>query len=159
VDVTPWCDCADFSDRTLVPNLGVFASRDPVAIDMACLEMAEKFAAIPGSKAMDLGFGEPGDERFTNCSGMAQVSQWVQINSGIHNELGTSEYKLITSEPADEVEFYFSPYSPSNPWGVVHREGLRALDWKVEPYSYDNTRMSFIEMATKPKGMVAEKEL
>ena len=71
MDMSPWCDCVNFSDRPLVPNLGVFASRDPVAIDMACLEMVEKFTAMPGSKAEEFGFGEPGTERFTNCSGMA----------------------------------------------------------------------------------------
>ena len=159
VDITPWCDCVEYSDRSLIPNLGVFASRDPVAIDMACLEMAEKFAVTPGSKAEELGFGEPGTERFTNCSGMAQVSQWVGINSAIHNGLGTSEYELVNSEVGDEAEFYLPPYSPSNPWGAVHREGMVAGDWTVEPYSYDNLKMSFIEMSMKPKGMVAEREL
>ena len=159
IDITPWCDCTDFSDRPLVPNLGVLASRDPVAIDMACLEMTEKLAVSPGSKADELGFGEPGTERYTNASGMAQVSQWVQINSAIYNGLGTSEYELVNSVVADEAEFYFPPYSPDNPWGKVHRDGFRAQDWTVEPYSYDNLQISFIEMSMKPKGKVAEREL
>ncbi|MDY7076777.1 MAG: DUF362 domain-containing protein [Chloroflexota bacterium] len=159
MDISPWCDCVGFSDRSLVPNLGVFASRDPVAIDMACLEMAEKFAVTPGSKADEFGFGEPGTERFTNCSGMATVSQWVQINSAIHNGLGTSEYELVVSEPAEEFDFWFEPYTPENPWGLVHREGMQAQDWKVGPYTHDNLEMSFIEMSMKPHGMVAEREL
>jgi uncharacterized Fe-S center protein len=159
MDMSPWCDCVNFSDRPLVPNLGVFASRDPVAIDMACLEMVEKFTAMPGSKAEEFGFGEPGTERFTNCSGMAQVSQWTQINSGIHNGLGTADYELVTSVPAEEMDFWFAPYKPSNPWGAVNRDGMRAQDWTVEPYSHKNLQMSFVEMSTRPGGMVAEREL
>jgi hypothetical protein len=159
MDMSPWCDCVNFSDRPLVPNLGVLASRDPVAIDMACLEMVEKFAAMPGSTAEEFGFGEPGTERFTNCSGMAQVSQWVQINSAIYNGLGTADYELVTSVPAEEADFWFEPYKPSNPWGAVHRDNMRAQDWTVEPYSHKNLQLSFVEMSTRPKGMVAEREL
>jgi len=160
VDLSPWCDCVNFSDRPLVPNLGVFASRDPVAIDMACLEMAESLSAMPGSKADDFGFGEPDTERFTNCSGMAQVSQWVQINSAIYNGLGTSEYELVISEPADEFGFWFKPYTPAKPWGAVNREAMQSLDWTLElPYTYDNLRMPFVEMSLRPQGMVAERDL
>ena len=159
VDMSPWCDCVNFSDRPLVPNLGVFASRDPVAVDMAALEMSEKFSAMPGAKAEEFGFGEPGTERFTNCSGMAQVSQWVQINSAIHNGLGTSEYELVTSVPADEADFWFEPYKPTNPWGKVHRKGMQKQDWSIEPYTYDNLQMSFVEMSLRPGGMAAEREL
>jgi hypothetical protein len=158
VDISPWCDCVSFSDRALVPNLGVFASKDPVAIDMACLEMTEKIAVTPGAKAEEFGFGEPGTERFTNCSGMATVSQWVQMNSAIFNGLGSSEYELITSEPADEFGFWFEPYTLENPWGVVHREAMQAQDWTVVPYTYDNLQLSFIEMSMKPHGLVAERE-
>ncbi len=40
-DITPACDCTNFHDRPMVPNIGTFVSRDPVAVDMACLEASE----------------------------------------------------------------------------------------------------------------------
>jgi uncharacterized Fe-S center protein len=157
MDITPWCDCCNWSDRAVVPNLGVFASRDPVAIDMACLEMSEAVLATPGSKADELGFGEPGTERFTHTSGMAGVSQWVAINSGIHNGVGTSEYNLILSDPvANDSEFFMKPYAPCNVWGKVHREAMRGLDWNVGRFFHDDLQMSMVEMSLKPKGKVAD---
>lgn len=156
MDIAPWCDCVNWSDRPLVPNLGVFASKDPVAIDMACLEMAEQVVALPGSKAEELGFSEPGTERFTHASSMAGISQWVAINSGIHNGVGTSEYKLILSDPAPEEEFWFKPYTPSNTWGKVNREAMRKLDWNVGHFFYDDLQRSMIEMSLKPKGKVED---
>jgi uncharacterized Fe-S center protein len=160
VDISPWCDCVNFSDKPLVQNVGVFASRDPVAIDMACLEMTEQVLGTPGSKADDFGFGEPGTERYTNCSGFAGVSQWVQINSGIYNGLGTSEYELVTSHPAEEFDFWMKPYTPTNTWGRVNREALRQLEWAAEyPYTHRDLQMSMVEMSLKPQGKVAEREL
>jgi len=160
MDISPWCDCGNFSDRPLVPNIGVFASKDPVAIDMACLEMTEQAVGTPGSKADDFGFGEPGSERFTNCSGFAGVSQWVQVNSGIYNGMGTSEYELVISKPAEEFDFWMKPYTPTNTWAMVNREALRKMDWSVDlPYSHKDLQMSMVEMGLKPQGKVAEREL
>jgi uncharacterized Fe-S center protein len=160
VDISPWCDCANFSDRPLVQNIGVFASKDPVAIDMACLEATEHIAANAGSKADDLGFGEPGTERFTNCGGMAGVSQWAQINSGVYNRMGSSEYELITSKPGDETDFWMKPYTPSNVWGKMHRKGIRKQDWHIDyPYTHKDLQLSMVDLSVKPTGKVGEKEL
>ncbi len=160
MDISPWCDCVNFSDRQLVPNVGVFASRDPVAIDMACLEMTEQHAAMPGSAADDFGFSEAGTERFTNCASMAKVSQWVQINSGVYNGLGSSEYELVISEPAEEFDFWMEPYTPDKPWGFLNKGPLSRGNWKVEyPYTYDDMQLSMVEMVVKPKGKVSEREI
>jgi uncharacterized protein len=157
MDVTPWCDCVNWHDRALVPNIGVFASKDPVAVDMACLEATEAVAGTPGAKADDFGFGEPGSERFTNCSSMAKVSQWAQINTGVYNGLGTSEYNLIISEPAPEYDFWMKPYSPENPWGYANREALQAGNFKPDvPFTYESLRLSMTELSIKPKGKVRE---
>jgi uncharacterized Fe-S center protein len=160
IDVSPWCDCVNYSDRSLVPNLGVFASKDPVAIDMACLEMAESFVATPGSKAEDLGFGDPGTERFTNLSSMAQVSQWAQIHSAIYNGLGTSEYELVVSQPGPETDYWPEMYSVERPWSVVNRNGIRGGNWELDlPYTFDEARLSLALASLKPKGKAGEREL
>ncbi len=160
MDISPWCDCVNYHDRALVPNIGVFASRDPVAIDMACLEATETMAGMPGSKSDDFGFGDPGTERFTNCSSMAKVSQWAQINAGVFNGLGTSEYNLIVSEPAPETDFWFKPYTPENPWGYANREAVHKQHWAVDlPYTYGAVQLSMTELIFKPSGKVKEMEI
>ncbi|MBE6948738.1 MAG: DUF362 domain-containing protein [Ruminococcaceae bacterium] len=37
-DVSPYCDCHAENDAAIVPNVGMFASFDPVALDMACAD-------------------------------------------------------------------------------------------------------------------------
>ena len=38
IDVSPTCDCRPENDMAIVPNVGMFASFDPVALDMACVD-------------------------------------------------------------------------------------------------------------------------
>ena len=160
VDITPWCDCVNFHDRVMMPNIGVFASKDPVAIDMACLEATETVSAVKGSTADDLGYSDPGTERFTNVSAMAKVSQWSQVNAGVYNGLGTSEYNLIVSQPAPEMDFWPKPYTAENVWGYVHREGLRKGNWTPElPFRYESPKLSMPELYLKPKGKAKEMEI
>ncbi|MDR1861294.1 MAG: DUF362 domain-containing protein [Bacteroidales bacterium] len=45
MDVSPYCDCWDSNDAAIVPNIGIAASFDPVALDMACADMVTKAAA------------------------------------------------------------------------------------------------------------------
>lgn len=37
--ITPACDCYPFSDAPIVADIGIVASRDPVAIDQACMDL------------------------------------------------------------------------------------------------------------------------
>jgi uncharacterized Fe-S center protein len=156
MDISPWCDCVNFHDKPLVPNIGVFASKDPVAIDMACIEMAESKSGMQDSQATDFGFGEPNTERFTNVSSMAKVSQWAQINAGKYNGIGDTEYVLVESEPAEETDFWFPPYRPDNVLGQARREDLRKGNYEPGDYTYDQPKLSLADLHVKPKGMVEE---
>jgi len=48
-DVSPVCDCYSSNDLPIVPNIGMFASRDPVALDQACADAVNAAPVIPGS--------------------------------------------------------------------------------------------------------------
>lgn len=48
-DVSPNCDCHSENDIPIVPNIGMLASYDPVALDMACADLVNKMPANPGS--------------------------------------------------------------------------------------------------------------
>lgn len=42
LSITRGCDCEPLPMRTCIPDIGIFASLDPVAVDQACLDAAEK---------------------------------------------------------------------------------------------------------------------
>jgi uncharacterized Fe-S center protein len=42
MNITPGCDCEPKKMKPLMDDFGIFISTDPVAIDKACYEMAEK---------------------------------------------------------------------------------------------------------------------
>lgn len=48
-DVSPNCDCHSENDIPIVPNIGMLASYDPVALDMACADLVNKMPVNPGS--------------------------------------------------------------------------------------------------------------
>lgn len=62
-NITPLCDCCGWSGRPLAPDVGILASRDPVALDKACFDLIYKSAGedvflkehkdVDGSKIFD----------------------------------------------------------------------------------------------------------
>ena len=38
-DVSPFCDCHAENDVPIIPDVGMLASYDPVALDMACADL------------------------------------------------------------------------------------------------------------------------
>ena len=51
IDVSPNCDCHSENDMPIVPNVGMFASFDPVALDMACVDAVNAQTPLRGSAA------------------------------------------------------------------------------------------------------------
>lgn len=49
IDVSPYCDCHAENDLPIVPDIGMFASFDPVALDRACADACNQAPVIPGS--------------------------------------------------------------------------------------------------------------
>ena len=53
-DVSPNCDCHPENDVPIVPDVGMFASADPVALDLACAEAINRQPVLPNSAITDL---------------------------------------------------------------------------------------------------------
>lgn len=51
--VSPYCDCHGENDAAIIPDLGIFASFDPVALDKACIDAVNAAPAIPGTAVSD----------------------------------------------------------------------------------------------------------
>lgn len=50
VDVSPYCDCHAENDIPIVPDVGMFASFDPVALDRACADAVNAQVPVNGSQ-------------------------------------------------------------------------------------------------------------
>ncbi len=50
MNVSPECDCWNHNDAAIVPDLGIAASFDPVALDQACADMVINAPILGGSK-------------------------------------------------------------------------------------------------------------
>ena len=53
MDISPNCDCHGDNDAAILPNIGMFASFDPVALDQACVDACQKMAPMPNSQLSD----------------------------------------------------------------------------------------------------------
>ena len=42
IDISPFCDCYGSNDAPILPDVGMFASFDPVAIDQACADLCNR---------------------------------------------------------------------------------------------------------------------
>ena len=49
VDVAPFCDCHSENDAAVTPDIGFFASFDPVAIDQACADAVMAAPVVPNT--------------------------------------------------------------------------------------------------------------
>lgn len=89
-DVTPDCDCWNFSDAPVVADIGVLASTDIVAIDQASYDMVTEAAGIAGG----LGAGmAAGTDKFREITG---IDGTIAMAYAEKNGLGTREYQLET---------------------------------------------------------------
>ena len=52
-DISPNCDCHGENDAPILPDIGMFASFDPVALDQACADACLAAQPIPGSQLGD----------------------------------------------------------------------------------------------------------
>lgn len=155
IDISPHCDCASFSDTWMLPNLGVFASKDIVAVDKACLDASMKEACIPGSKAYDEGIAEhaakAGAEHFTYISTFPRfekVSQWIQINTAVNLGMGSTQYTLEEALPG-APEKYLLPELRDHPAGYRLKKKFRTKSPKPAPGSYQKDMKMTIDEITK----------
>jgi uncharacterized protein len=96
VDVSPNCDCHGENDVPILPNLGMFASFDPLALDQACVDACLKAKPLPGSQLADnlakAGFVDQHDH-FTNSTPESEWQTCLEHAEKIG--VGSRDYELI----------------------------------------------------------------
>jgi len=92
IDVSPYCDCHSENDVPIVPNVGMFASFDPVALDVACADAVNIQPAVAGSI-----LEKNGHEHHDHFKDVSPETDWeVAIDHAVKLNLGNKEYDLIT---------------------------------------------------------------
>lgn len=90
MDISPQCDCYAFNDIPVVPDIGIMASMDPVALDQACIDLVNRSETVRGSVIEHL---RAGDDKF---KGVHANIDWVyQLEHAEKLGLGTREYTLV----------------------------------------------------------------
>jgi uncharacterized Fe-S center protein len=89
--ITPDCDCVPWSDAPVVPDIGILASTDPVAIDAASFDLVNSQQGNPGSLLEHN--HRKGADKFKGLR--ANTDAYRQIRYGEEIGLGSSEYELI----------------------------------------------------------------
>ena len=89
--ISPACDCYGHSDAPIVPDIGVLASTDPVAIDQASADMVNRQKGLEGSCLASQ--KETGEDKF---KGLYPKVDWsAQLDYGEKIGLGRRAYHLI----------------------------------------------------------------
>ena len=93
IDVSPNCDCRSENDMAIVPNVGMFASFDPVTLDMACVDAVNAQTPLRGSAADDAHAKAHVHDHFQR---LHPDTNWRScLEHGEKIGIGTREYELI----------------------------------------------------------------
>ena len=96
MNVSPECDCWNHNDAAIIPDLGIAASFDPVALDKACADMVINAPIIGGNKLAEAHPHEhlEGEDKFH------LIHPDTNWQAGLHYAeeigLGSQAYELIT---------------------------------------------------------------
>lgn len=91
-EITPDCDCVSWSDAPLVPDIGILASDDPVALDTASLELVNKEKGFKNSMLHN--YHESGSDKFNAV--WNKVDGRLQLQYAEEIGLGSMDYELIS---------------------------------------------------------------
>ena len=91
LNITPDCDCVPWSDAPIVPDIGILASRDPVAIDQASFDLVNRQLGLAGSLLQKN--RDPGRDKFQGV--WENTLGTVQLEYGAEIGLGSREYRLV----------------------------------------------------------------
>ena len=96
-DISPNCDCHSENDAPILPDIGVFASFDPVAIDQACVDACLKAEPIRNSQLGD-NLARPDWKKYSdNFYDSNPDSRWKEtLEHGEQIGLGSRSYELVT---------------------------------------------------------------
>ena len=92
MNVSPYCDCWNYNDMAIVPDIGIAASFDPVALDRACVDLVNKAPIIRGSILEEKDF-HSGEDKFGHIH--IDTDWKIGLDYAEKIGLGTQNYDLV----------------------------------------------------------------
>ena len=91
MNITPDCDCVGWSDAPIVPDIGIAASTDPVALDMASYDLVNSQSGCAHS-LLNTNL-KPGQDKFKGVWSYTRGE--IQLSHAEAIGLGTTQYDLV----------------------------------------------------------------
>ncbi len=92
LNITWHCDCTDFSDRPVVPDIGLLASMDPLSIDQASSDLIVESPGVRGSMAERVDALNPGVDKLSRIN---HVDAEVQFKTAERLGMWQRRYNLL----------------------------------------------------------------
>lgn len=96
LDISPYCDCHAENDLPILPDIGMFASFDPVALDQACADACNAQKPIQGSLLDNNIKSKEFEDHHDHFRNTTPQSEWISCLE--HAEkigVGTRRYEII----------------------------------------------------------------
>jgi uncharacterized Fe-S center protein len=96
LDISPNCDCHPENDAPILPNIGMFVSKDPLALDQACVDACLAATPMPGSQLYDRMHRPDFHDHHDHFKNSTPESEWKSCLE--HAEkigIGSREYELV----------------------------------------------------------------
>ncbi len=91
INITPDCDCVPWSDSPIVPDIGILACTDPVAIDQASYDLVNRQMGLDDTLLQKN--RQPGEDKFL---GLWEGTRGrIQLDYGDEIGLGNKDYRLV----------------------------------------------------------------
>jgi uncharacterized Fe-S center protein len=108
IDITWQCDCSGSSDVPFVSDVGILSSKDPVALDQACVDLTHESYMNRDSILGEITNLDPDeknewfsyiprfqdDEKFLNKEGEPSRHWEIQLEAAEELDLGSRDYNL-----------------------------------------------------------------
>jgi len=92
MNVSPFCDCLDYNDMAITPDIGMTASFDPVALDRACVDLVNKASMVKNSVLHEREYYD-GEDKFTHVH--IDTDWKIGLKYAVELGLGSQNYQLI----------------------------------------------------------------
>ena len=95
-DISPNCDCHPENDAPILPNIGMFVSKDPLALDQACVDACLAATPLPGSQLYDRMQHPDFHDHHDHFTNSTPESEWKScLEHAAKLGIGSREYELI----------------------------------------------------------------
>jgi len=96
MDISPNCDCHCENDAPILPDIGMFCSFDPVALDQACVDACMQCEPLPNSQLGDNIRKHDFHDHHDHFRNSNPESEWQScLTHAAKIGLGSREYELI----------------------------------------------------------------